>query len=72
MAATKIKNPPAPNPPANWEVRRAADIRFMRTQLDAEGHPPSYQQIAMNLGCSITTVYNVITERTHAPKAAGG
>jgi hypothetical protein len=42
---------------------RAQSIRAARARVPT----PSYQQIAVECGCSISTVYNVLTGRTHAP-----
>lgn len=47
---------------ATYAAIRVRKIREARARVP----PPSYDQIAVEVGCSVKTVYNVITGRTHA------
>lgn len=42
---------------------RAERIREAR----ARNPMPTYEQIAVEVGCSVKTVYNIVTGKTHAP-----
>lgn len=44
---------------------RAARIRDARARTPQ----PTYEQIAVEVGCCVKTVWNVLHERTHAPPA---
>lgn len=48
------------------EKIRADRIRLARARVDKDGRPPTYEQIAFEVGCSVKTVYNVVTGKTHA------
>ncbi len=64
MAASKVKAPVQMRVPSMAEVR-ARRIHELRART-VNGIAMSYQQIAAICGCSISTVANVLTGRTHA------
>jgi hypothetical protein len=74
MASAK-KQPPAPvAPPAqnlSYGQQMAATLAEIRVakirECRARVPTPSYDQIAVECGCSVKTVYNVVTGKTHAP-----